>query len=46
MLKNVDGGQPWNSFRVSVDEIERKKLYYLLANVLEALQSPIEGQDW
>jgi len=39
---NTTGEQPWSSYRVSVDEVEKQTGYNLLSNVQERVQGAIE----
>ncbi|WP_185731235.1 DNA/RNA non-specific endonuclease [Larkinella rosea] len=41
---NAAGDQPWDNYRVSVDEIESQTGYDLLSNVPDAIESVIEKQ--
>ncbi|WP_262707818.1 DNA/RNA non-specific endonuclease [Larkinella rosea] len=43
-VPNTTGEQSWSSYRVSVDEIESKTGYDLLANVPDAVELVIEKQ--
>ena len=42
---NAFGEKPWNSYRVSVDDIENLTGYDLLANVPDAIEREIEAQS-
>lgn len=41
---NAAGEQPWSGYRVSVEELESRTGYDLLANVPDAVERVIEGQ--
>ncbi|WP_317166285.1 DNA/RNA non-specific endonuclease [Spirosoma agri] len=45
-MPNTDavGEQPWSSYRVSVDEVEKLTGYDLLSNVPESVQRVIEAR--